>query len=105
MIPNNEHDKCARCQEGEGEVPISDEKGNTYYICEYCDSEMFDNSIESKGLEPRRTTTMFCDGCDEKLTDENVCANCKTLCIDCEERSIQGIDNSELEAKEMTNEI
>jgi len=100
MIPNNEGDVCSRCGEGKGEVPISDNEGNSYWLCEYCDSDMFDNSIESKGLEPR-TTTLFCDGCDEKLTDENVCSNCKTLCIDCEERSIQGIDNSELEAKEV----
>jgi hypothetical protein len=52
LKPNNEHDKCARCGEGEGEVPIADDK-STYWICEYCDSELFDNSLESKGLKPR----------------------------------------------------
>lgn len=51
MKPNNEGDACAKCSEMKGEVPISDDEGNCFWICEYCDSDMFDNSIESKGLE------------------------------------------------------
>jgi len=51
VLPNNEHDKCAVCGEREAEVPIQDEEKNlTIWICEYCDSEMFDNSLESKGI-------------------------------------------------------
>jgi hypothetical protein len=54
MKPNNEYDVCARCGEGSGEVPISDSE-SSFWICEYCDSEMFDNSLESKGLKLRET--------------------------------------------------
>lgn len=50
VIQNQEGDICAMCKDGIGEVPISDEKGS-YWICEKCDSDMFDNSMESKGLE------------------------------------------------------
>lgn len=49
MIPNNEHDSCACCGKGKGEIPIADINA-TYWICDYCDS---DNSLDSKGIEPR----------------------------------------------------
>jgi hypothetical protein len=52
MKCNCERDLCAKCRENKGEVPINDEY-STFWICDYCDSEMFDNSIDSKGLEPR----------------------------------------------------
>jgi len=40
MKINSEGDVCARCGEGKGEVPCSDDDG-TYYICEKCDSDMY----------------------------------------------------------------
>lgn len=51
MKPNQEGDSCAKCFEGIGEVPISDNEHGQYWICEKCDSEMFDNSLESKGID------------------------------------------------------
>ena len=41
MKANNEKDKCARCEEAVGEIPINDEKG-TYWICEMCNAEMYE---------------------------------------------------------------
>jgi len=52
--PNQEGDSCAMCKEGIGEVPISDDEHGSYWICEKCDSEMFDNSMESKGLDEEK---------------------------------------------------
>lgn len=34
--------KCHFCKKREGEIPISDEKGNELLICERCDNDMFD---------------------------------------------------------------
>lgn len=46
--------KCAFCGKHKAEVPITDsETLKEVLICEFCDSELFDNSIESKGLNPR----------------------------------------------------
>lgn len=69
MKPNNEDDSCAMCGLDKGEVPISDEH-YTYWICEYCDSEMFDNSIESKGLEPRVEITANITGIKSEVKNE-----------------------------------
>jgi hypothetical protein len=42
MYPNKEKDKCARCKEGIGEIPIcSDECDGSIWICEECDKELF----------------------------------------------------------------
>ena len=54
---NNEGDKCSMCGNHKGEIPICEEDSNrTLWICEYCDSEMFDNSLESKGLVEQEIT-------------------------------------------------
>ena len=42
MKPNNELDICAKCGEGKGEFPIYDDEGKSYWICEFCDAEMFE---------------------------------------------------------------
>lgn len=34
--------KCHFCKKREGEIPISDEDGNSLLICEKCDNDMFD---------------------------------------------------------------
>jgi hypothetical protein len=49
-VINQEGDKCVFC-ERKAEVPIYDENiKSTLWICEFHDSELFDNSLESKGL-------------------------------------------------------
>ena len=67
MKLNQEGDKCAMCERDKGEVPIFDEDiGKTLWICEYCDSEMFDNSIESKGL-PEKESTLTITGLNQDI--------------------------------------
>lgn len=41
MIKNNEGDRCAKCEGGKGEIPISTEE-STFWVCEMCESEMFE---------------------------------------------------------------
>ena len=41
MKQNNEGDRCARCEDGIAEVPISTDEYTTW-ICETCDSDLFE---------------------------------------------------------------
>lgn len=51
MRQNLEYQKCADCQDGIGEIPISDEDGITYWICERCDVNMEWETIIVDGLK------------------------------------------------------
>ena len=42
--------KCHFCKKGKGEIPICDEKGKTYWICEQCDLDNFDAYALSQKL-------------------------------------------------------
>jgi len=44
--------KCHFCKKKEGEIPISDDKGNEFLICEDCDNDMFDaRTLQNKMLK------------------------------------------------------
>ena len=34
--------KCRFCKKGKGEIPICDDKGKEFLICEECDLDLFD---------------------------------------------------------------
>ncbi len=34
--------KCHFCKKGKGKIPICDDEGKTYWICEQCDLDLFD---------------------------------------------------------------
>lgn len=40
MRANQENEKCAKCGEGIGEIPIFDDEFVNYWICEKCDVDM-----------------------------------------------------------------
>lgn len=44
MKPNNRFDSCARCGEQKGTENIFDDEGNNFWICEYCDAELFEET-------------------------------------------------------------
>jgi len=39
-MPNKEDDPCAFCGQDRGVIPIGDEQGHGYWICEACDKDM-----------------------------------------------------------------
>jgi protein-arginine kinase activator protein McsA len=42
--------KCHFCHKRKGEIPISDDKGKQFLICEDCDNDLFDASTLAKKL-------------------------------------------------------
>jgi len=42
--------KCHFCKKKEGEIPINDDKGNEFLICEDCDNDLFDAYTLAKKL-------------------------------------------------------
>jgi len=42
--------KCHICKKAEGEIPINDDKGNEFLICEDCDNDLFDAYTLAKKL-------------------------------------------------------
>lgn len=55
MTPNLQWEKCAKCDNGKGEIPIADDLGNMFWICEYCDAELFEDvTYRVEGLKDGR---------------------------------------------------